>query len=91
MLLNFVSLIHCNVLPFVVVCSKVHAKALRWQDGVARGLTVIERIAERQYVSDREWLYEKARLRGNLEPEEVDAIVQQTPVLEEQFEEKEVK
>jgi hypothetical protein len=56
-----------------------------------RAYRVIERIAERQYVSDREWLYEKARLRGNLEPEEVEAIIQQTPVLEEQFEEKEGK
>ncbi len=56
-----------------------------------RAYRVIERIAERQYVSDREWLYEKARLRGNLEPEEVETIVQQTPVLEEQFEEKEGK
>jgi|GEM_PF-1293508 len=51
-----------------------------------RAYRVIERIAERQYVSDREWLYEKARLRGNLTPEEVEAIVLQTPVLEEQFE-----
>ncbi|MDX2281745.1 MAG: hypothetical protein NW218_19300 [Saprospiraceae bacterium] len=56
-----------------------------------RAYRVIERIAERQYVSDREWLYEKARLRGNLTPEEVEAIVLQTPVLEEQFEEKEAK
>jgi hypothetical protein len=56
-----------------------------------RAYRVIERIAERQYVSDREWLYEKARLRGNLEPEEVEAIVQQTPVLEEQFETPEAK
>lgn len=56
-----------------------------------RAYRVIERIAERQYVSDREWLYEKARLRGNLTPEEVEAIVQQTPVLEEQFAEKEGK
>jgi tetratricopeptide (TPR) repeat protein len=56
-----------------------------------RAYKVIERIAESQYVSDREWLYEKARLRGNLEPEEVEAIVLQTPVLEEKFEEKEPK
>ena len=56
-----------------------------------RAYKVIERIAESQYVSDREWLYEKARLRGNLEPEEVEAIVLQTPVLEEKFEMKETK
>lgn len=51
-----------------------------------RACKIIERIAERRFVSDREWLYEIACKRGHLHPDEAEIIIRNTPVLVEDFE-----
>lgn len=43
-----------------------------------RGIKLLQRIAERRYISEREWLYEKACELGNISPVEAAEIIQNT-------------
>jgi hypothetical protein len=47
-----------------------------------RGVKLIQRIAEKRYISDREWLYEKASEIGRVREVEVNNIIKNTPILE---------
>ena len=45
-----------------------------------RGIKLLQRITERRYVSDREWLIEKASALGNISPVEAAEIIKNTPI-----------
>lgn len=47
-----------------------------------RGQKLIQRIAEKRLISDREWLYEKAREIGNISEVEALEIIKNTPTVE---------
>jgi hypothetical protein len=45
-----------------------------------RGIKLIQRIAERRFISEREWLYEQACALGNISPVEAAEMIKNTPI-----------